>query len=337
MSITLPVAQRRDNRLVWIAPTSPAAALLRAVGRIRPREDLPIVLCIDVEPDSRTPAGAEAGPWIGFEVFAERAPKLRSRLEAVTGRPANFTWFLRMDPQVEQFWGSASWVHDAYGRALNGFAAEGDDLGLHTHTWRWDDTGGAWVADFADDEWGRHCVASGLDAFETAFGRPCDAHRGGDGFLSPGAVAALSERGIPVDVTVEPGRPPDPLPPGERHRGPLPDHRGAPSRPFRSSPLRFPAEDRSNGNRPLFIPHLTSPALIHRRAVHASSRNFAARLAAGLVAAPPVVAIAVRTDTARTFWRTITANLEHLARHRGARFISVSSAAEHFAGRATRG
>ena len=313
---------------MWIAPTSPAAGALRAIGRARGRRDLPVVVCIDVEPDPRMLSEGEAGPWRGFERFAERIPAVRDRLQALTGGPPAFSWFLRMDPQIERVWGSIGWAQEAYGETLAGFVSEGDELALHTHMWRWDPAAGGWIADFEDDQWAEHCVLSGLDAFETAFGRACASHRGGDSFLSGAMIAALAARGVNADLTVEPGRPPDPMPPGEHHRGPLPDHRGAPARPFRSSPARFPAEDRANQGPPLFIPHLTSPAFIRRRPVHASSRNFAPRLAAGLLTGPPVLAIAVRTDTALMSWETIAANLEHLARHRGARFITASAAAE---------
>ena len=313
-----------------IAPTSPAACALRAIDRIGQGGELAIVICIDVEPDPRTLSDGEAGPWRGFERFGERVPAMRERLQALTGRPVAFSWFLRMDPQIEQVWGSAGWAHDAYEETLAGLIAEGDELALHTHAWRWDSDLRDWVADFADADWAEHCVSSGLDAFEAAFGGPCASHRGGDGFLSAAMIRVLAARGVRADFTVEPGRPPDPLPPGEHHRGPLPDHRGAPARPFRSTPTRFPEEDRANGGGPLFIPHLTSPALVRLRPVHASSRNFAARLAVGLLLhRPRVLAIAVRTEAALKSWNTIAANLEHLARHRSARFLTASAAAEN--------
>ena len=313
---------------MWIAPTSPAAGVLRALGHTRRRGGLPVVICFDVEPDPRTLSAAEAGPWRGFERLAERLPALRARLASLTGHPAEFTWFLRMDPQIERLWGSTEWAPRAYADTLAGLEAAGDELGLHTHTWRWDPDRSGWFADFSDEPWAEHCVTCGLDAFESAFGRRCAAHRGGDAFLSAAMVATLAERRVTVDLTVEPGHAPEPLPAGERHRGRLPDHRGAPSHPFRTNPARFPSEERSSSSLPLFIPHLTSPAPIRRRPVHASSRNFAPRLALALLARwPRVLAIAVRTDVALDSWETIAANLEHLARHPGVHFVTASSAA----------
>ena len=314
-----------------IAPTSRAAAALRTLERARRRSALPVVLCIDVEPDDRILAEDEGGPWLGLERFLERIPAVRSRLAELTGGPVAFTWFLRMDPQVERVWGTAQWAAVEYAESLGHLVAEGDELGLHTHTWRWDPQEGTWFADFEDEQWAAHCVHTGLDAYEASFGRSCASHRGGDVFLSPAMIAALAERGVGVDLTVEPGRPPDPLPAEERHRGALPDHRGAPSQPFRSSPARFPAAD-GTGGPPTFIPHLTSPAPISRRAVHASSANFALRLAAGILPRRPrVLAIAVRTDTALRSWGTVAANLEHLARHRSIRFVTASAAAAQLA------
>ena len=92
----------------------------------RGRSETPVVVCIDVEPDPRVFDRADPPPWLGFERCLERLPQLRRRLAAITGTPAAFTWALRMDPQVEQTWGSAEWVAEAYGEALEEVVAEGD-------------------------------------------------------------------------------------------------------------------------------------------------------------------------------------------------------------------
>src|SRR3954454_10067388 len=166
----------------------------------------PVVFCIDVEPDERMFDPAAPPPWTGFERFAERLPRLRERLAESTGRPVAFTWFLRMDEQVDQTWGSREWAAEAYGDLFEGLARDGDEVGLHTHAWRWDEAKGEWYAEYAATGWAEASLDAALDAFERSFGRSCEAHRGGDHHLSGAMLQRLGERGVRVDLTIEPGQ-----------------------------------------------------------------------------------------------------------------------------------
>ncbi len=298
---------------------------------------LPVVLGVDVEPDLRVFDRGDARRWSGFERFLERFRGLRGRLAEWTDAPVAATWFLRMDPQVDVTWGSPEWVAEAYGDALTELAAGGDELGLHTHTWRWDGGSGRWVADYSDETWASHCVRTGLTAFESAFGRPCLAHRGGDHFLSASMLSELEAAGAVVDLTVEPGWPPiASLHVDETTVGSLPDYRSVPRTPYRSSPDAFPAPVSGKTTGPLLMPLFSPPALRrrHRLPLTPDSRHFVSRLAFELLREPPpVLAFVVRTDAALDAWDVIARNLEHLARHRGARFVTATAAAARFAGR----
>lgn len=311
--------------------SSTAAAAGRLLDRARRRAGVPIVLCVDVEPDLRVFDRGDARPWSGFERFVERLPPLRERLSDIAGAPVVLTWFLRMDPQVAQTWGSPGWVAETYGAALAELVAHGDELGLHTHTWRWDDGAGTWVADFEDQDWAKHCLATGLDAFESAFGRPCLAHRGGDRFISSSMLSRLGEAGVKVDLTIEPGWPPG-GPSGEGQSiGMLPDYRHVPLKPYRSSPAGFPAPE-SDGQGPLLIPLFSPPAMRrrHRLPLPPDSGHFVSRLAFEMTRrTPPVLALVLRSDAALGSWDLVSANLEHLARHRRMPFLTASSAADH--------
>ncbi len=169
-------------------------AVWRILDRVHRRPEVPVVLCIDVEPDPLVFDPADPPPWLGFERLVQRLPALRRRLSEITGAPAAFTWFLRMDPQVAETWGSPAWVAEKYGGPLAELTGAGDELGLHTHVWRWETKTREWVADFEDPAWGEHCVEMGLDAFETSFGRGCAAHRGGT-FSSAGPCSRSWRRG----------------------------------------------------------------------------------------------------------------------------------------------
>ena len=119
---------------------------------------IPVVLCIDVEPDPRVVNRSTPEPWRGYELSQQYIADLRARATAVTGEPANFSWFLRMDPQVAESYGSASWVADRYADHLTSVREEGDEIGLHPHAWRWLPAEKTWTQDFGDERWVEHCV-----------------------------------------------------------------------------------------------------------------------------------------------------------------------------------
>src|SRR3954468_1240581 len=90
--VPVPRPLRRAARLVLEAlPIVPLARLL--AGRRLAR--VPVVLCVDIEPDDRS-TGSGPKPWRGFERIArELVPPLRRQLSAATGERAAFSWALR--------------------------------------------------------------------------------------------------------------------------------------------------------------------------------------------------------------------------------------------------
>ncbi len=315
------------------SPDSAMAIGARALDRLRRSGELPVVFGIDVEPDPFTFDRRERPPWSGFNRFVEELPGLRERLSEATGAPAVFTWSLRMDAQIAETLGTASWLVETHGEELANFASSGDELGLHTHTWRWDEDAGDWFADYVDEAWAEHCLGLGIEAFESAFERSCPSHRAGDHFLSGAMLKCLADAGVKVDWTVEPGWPPVPLF-HSRCRGLLPDFTEIPRHPYYSSPARFPAPD-PDGSGPLLMPLFSPPARSdgHRVPLWPDRGNFVPRLALEMLTAPPlVVPLVVRSDAARDRWDLIEANLEHLSRHRGVRFLTAGEAAQRFDG-----
>jgi len=294
---------------------------------------LAVVVCWDVEPDLRVVEPGAAVPWAAFEELLPRTEALRTRLARFTGAPASFSWFLRMDPQIAETWGSPGWVAERYDTELADLSARGDELGVHTHTWRWHATPGTWVRD-QDSAWEEHCVDVGLRTFETAFGRPSPSHRGGDRILTNGMLRRLQEGGVGVDLTVEPNTPPiGALEADEFATGVSPDYRGVPLTPYRSNPDTFPAPDPASRADPLLIPLASDPrgadGVPRLLTPYALPSLFALRLLRiTRTVSPPVVALAVRTDEgAIDAWNYIARNLEHLARVPGVRFVTAGAAA----------
>jgi hypothetical protein len=203
---------------------------------------LPTVLTIDVEPDNPWPPLGNTDPWYGFEAWLDYVPELRIRLEKATGAPVHFNWMLRMDDQIAGVYGDAGWVAHAYGRQLESLRAEGDELGLHPHAWRWEQPPGQWLQDHANEEWVAQVIATSFSAYRDAFGADCRLHRFGSRYITPAIVRQIEALGVRVDMTVEPGaRGMVALEKTVPATGWLPDQTWAPRAPYRPSqedPLR---------------------------------------------------------------------------------------------------
>lgn len=166
---------------------------------------IPVILSIDAEPDPRLWVREEKLPWKGFEETYEFFSRLRPRLASVTGSDVNFSWFFRMDPQVADCYGSPSWAARHYAREIDDLRAHGDEMGLHTHAWRWDKDRQTWIADHGDQEWINHCVKTSFDAYRETFQEQCLAFRFGDGWMNNATLRFVEELGAQFDLTLEPG------------------------------------------------------------------------------------------------------------------------------------
>jgi hypothetical protein len=195
-------------------------------------KNIPIVMCIDVEPKEREIDSDIAKDWAGFEETVHFFSDLRLRLEQATGSSARFSWFFRMDPQVEHTYGVPWWVVLRYPETVKRLETAGDDLGLHTHPWRWDRGLDKWVIDQCDQDWIDQCVRTSFAAFRHVFRRDCHSFRFGDRWMNNETVDLLDSLGVKFDLTLEPGRYKTPVL-KESHTGSLPDYRAVPTWPYR--------------------------------------------------------------------------------------------------------
>ena len=211
-----------------------------AAPRGRTHEPIPVVLCLDVEPEERLLRAGDPAPWAGYLHAQQYFTALRPRIAAVTGAPARYTWFFRMDPQIEHTFGSATVAVDRFRAFVDGAERAGDEIGLHAHAFRWRDDDRSWLQDLADQSWVDHCVGTSFAAFTRAFGRPCTCFRFGDRWLSTATVDLLERLGVRIDLTVEPGVPRmAPGKPGEAATGALPDYRRVPRAPYEPARADF--------------------------------------------------------------------------------------------------
>ena len=126
--------------------------------------------------------------------------------------------------------------------------AAGDEIALHTHTWRIDEERQEWIADFADQAWAEHCLEMGLAAFKEAFGRPPRHHRFGDHFLTPALLAqacrARHRRGLHPRARLARHWPNGPLGPRALARAGYPTCARCRPAPIGQAPSGFPSPTR---------------------------------------------------------------------------------------------
>jgi len=196
----------------------------------------PMLVGFDVEPDGLNIPRHEMRRWTGFERSLELVTPLRDRLEKITSMPVHFSWYLRMDPQITDVYGSTTWVAETYGAELAALSDHGDELGLHPHALRWDSRADHWLTDVDSQAWVEDCVRRSFEAYERAFGRACRSHRFGDRFMSNAIVRLLRDLGVAVDLTLEPGRGPQSDP---YVNSLIPDQTDVPRRPYHPDPSDF--------------------------------------------------------------------------------------------------
>ncbi len=208
-------------------------------------QTIPIILCIDVEPDERQINCENLKDWEGFPETCQVLSALRPTLAAATGAPAHFSWFLRMDPQIERVYGSSDWVTKRYADIIAQLEKAGDELGLHTHAWRWDETLRRWIADYGDQEWINQCLRLSFDEYQNVFGRTCASFRFGDHWMNDDTMEFLEALGTQFDLTIEPGRTvTNWRSPVEAFTGSFADYVSVPRRPYKPSRQDFRIEGR---------------------------------------------------------------------------------------------
>lgn len=203
--------------------------------------NIPVLFNIHVEPDLRV-IKYKKNRWSGYENLHEFLFAIRPSLEKATGRKVNYNWLLRLDPQIEHAYGSASWAISQYRSLLNESLEAGDELGVHVHSWKpykkWFYK--SWVAEFSDDAWVKHCIETAHNSFIDSLNVRPNYFSFGDHFMSSAVLSQLESLGYRCDMSMQPGRPPiKKYVKNELSNGWLPDYTDTPRGPFKPSNQDF--------------------------------------------------------------------------------------------------
>ena len=102
------------------------------------QKKIPVIVCIDVEPDGPVHGPARLPEWSGYEEARRFFNGMCPGFSSSTGSPAHVSWFYRMDPQIANVYGSGTRPVTAYPDYVADFENKGDVFGLHTHLYRFD-------------------------------------------------------------------------------------------------------------------------------------------------------------------------------------------------------
>jgi hypothetical protein len=241
--------------------------------RVSVAATIPVILCVDVEPDGRQLERHDPAPWSGFEAVHRWLEEIRPRLAVATGAPARFSWYFRMDPQVAEVYGSPGWGATQHRRQVDTMRAQGDEPGVHPHAYRWDEAHASWVVDHGSPPWVERCVRVALAAFRETLGAPCRVFRFGDHWMSDATVALLEAEGVHIDLTLEPGMAGQPgLVADERPTGAIPDLTAVPRRPYHPSRGDFRASDPGRTDGLWMVPVTTGRLPLTLRGARAAYR-----------------------------------------------------------------
>lgn len=264
----LPVVTRRLNSFVSGRCTGQrrvfSSALLRQASGQRRRRDgndgqIPILLLIDVEPAGKFElAATDEEVSKGLEFCYDQLSRFRMALERKADLPVHLNWFLRMDPQIQQTFGRADWISFQFPRIFDELQKSGDELGLHTHAWRWKQERRQWFTDVADQSWVETCVRTAFASYVRAFGKNPKSFRFGDHWLNHRTVELLRELGFRYDLTVEPGPEPQYVYPSGTMTGIYEDYARAPAYPYESSRSDFLQPAKNGGAGIWMIPVSTA-------------------------------------------------------------------------------
>jgi hypothetical protein len=221
---------------------------------------VPLVFCIDLEPDERLGEIRRCCDWLGFDATFAILSRWRTAFEERTGRPARFSWFVRLDPQIARLYDNAAWPLERYSMYFDEILDRGDVVGLHTHAFRWLEKERMWVTDHGDQAWIEECLEMSFDTYRKHLGSRCETFRFGDRFTNTDTINTLEHLGVRVDLTPEPLHPAcRGLAPSEVSKGTIPSYESlvhAPYVPSREDFLKSSAEPRSIAILPMSSGHL---------------------------------------------------------------------------------
>lgn len=174
------------------------------------KKEVIVIICCDTEPDQPEYGGMSYDThrgkhtWRGVEEGIPKAKEIANLVRDSEGRNAKITWFLRSDDQMNELYGDYAWMVKNFLDLWRELEHEGDEIGWHSHLWRWDKNNTTWYPEVEDEIWIENCLKKGYTSFLDYF-NPASVRMGWD-FSNNFIMRKLNELGIMVDLSALPGQ-----------------------------------------------------------------------------------------------------------------------------------
>ena len=164
-----------------------------------------IVLGIDCEPDLFEPRSNDPQEWSGIKETFTMMKHFRHRAIRRLGRVVKFIWFWRCDPQIAHYFGNAHWALSHFRSLMDEAMSYGDVLGIHPHTWRFDQESKRGIFDWRDSKLIELTVSTSVEAYRHIYGTPPIALSMGNEYFDKSLFDFIANCGVSYDLSVAPG------------------------------------------------------------------------------------------------------------------------------------
>ena len=114
----------------------------------------------------------------------------------------HFTWLFRLDAQIAETYGEPEWPLKQYASLVEKTRNQGDEIGIHTHPYRWDIQREEWIAEYGDQDWVDFCLRLSFDAYRRCLGENPRSCSMGNQWMNNETVKTLEELGAKYDLTL---------------------------------------------------------------------------------------------------------------------------------------
>ena len=167
-----------------------------------------IVVGCDTDPDRTTFLDGLLSDTLSWRGMLEGIPIAKERIKEVRdsqGSSPIFTWSLRADSQIKEYYGAYNWVLRSHTDFLLNLERQGDELAWHPHFWRFDTQNSDWYQECFDLEWQVNMLREAhADYLNILPGRAKSVRMGWD-YHNTDTFATLESLGVIVDFSGIPG------------------------------------------------------------------------------------------------------------------------------------
>lgn len=167
-----------------------------------------IVIACDTDPDRNyfvPDISADKLSWRGMLEGIPRAKERLSKLVDTDNNSPRFTWLLRADFQVKDYYGDYNYILAAHREYFLSLENDGDELGWHPHFWKYDRDRNSWYQNYDDINWQTKMLDDVYKSYQEVLPDRGKSVRMGWSYHNNYTMAKLNELGIEVDLSAIPG------------------------------------------------------------------------------------------------------------------------------------